>query len=335
MTDKKEKAGSDERLTEDQRFKYVGFNVQPGKIKEFFKSGAEKDKYVNALKDKRSRGASLRDDCTLAGERITFGERLVLTAASLIIIGALFMPWYSAYTEIVEERDVAPVAVQEEILDTLAADEAAIADSGVVATTTETDPVIDEAAEAVDEVDAAATELAEADTAENMDETDPSRIIDEDGTEIITGIVRQAKVHREYEQMTGFGGLLSIGSVGSMLFSSGIVLILTTIIFLLYTVAAVGLPVYTLYTTWGLKAGGDEAALKLKECLKWSWWPVVGFVLAMSLSFVGASYGFDTQGMFTSIGQEYSIGVFMDSLSWGVYVPIAGFVLLAAKGMEI
>jgi hypothetical protein len=53
------------------------------------------------------------------------------------------------------------------------------------------------------------------------------------------------------------------------------------------------------------------------------------------LSFVGAQYGFDPEGMFTSIGKSYGIGVLLDTLSYGIGISLAGFIILAAKGSEI
>jgi hypothetical protein len=95
------------------------------------------------------------------------------------------------------------------------------------------------------------------------------------------------------------------------------------------------LPALVLYTTYGTKGTADQVALKLKKVLKLNWLPVVLFVLALAISFVGASYGFSTEGMYTSIGDAYGIGALINSLSWGVFVSLCGFILLAAKGLEI
>ena len=143
------------------------------------------------------------------------------------------------------------------------------------------------------------------------------------------------KVHKEYERLTGIGAFLALGSVGSHVFSSGFILVLTGIIFLVYALLSIGLPVFTLYNIFGLKGKEDEKALVLKKNLKLNWIPVLLFLAALILSFIGANYGDGTAGAFTSLGESYGPGVLLDSLSWGIFTTMGGFILLAVKGVEI
>ena len=106
-------------------------------------------------------------------------------------------------------------------------------------------------------------------------------------------------------------------------------------LYLLYTLACLFIPLLTLYKLFGAKAKGDQYVLDIKKVLKLSWWPVAAFALTIFLSFVGAQYGFDPEGMFTSIGKSYSIGVLLDTVSFGIGISLAGFIILAAKGSEI
>jgi hypothetical protein len=99
--DKRSPGGS--RINEKDRYRYIGFEVFPGTPKDLFKNDAEKEKYVEALKAKRQSEDTLREDCKLLEERVSRGERLVLAIASVVILLALFLPWYSAYTVVRDE----------------------------------------------------------------------------------------------------------------------------------------------------------------------------------------------------------------------------------------
>ena len=59
------------------------------------------------------------------------------------------------------------------------------------------------------------------------------------------------------------------------------------------------------------------------------------FICTFILSFIGAEYGFDGESLFTSLGSAYGLGVFFDSLSYGVFVSLGAFGLIALKGVEI
>ena len=290
------------RISETQRMKYIGFDVFPGKPKDLFKSEAEKAKYVEGVQARREKGDVLRDDCKLFEDRVTFKERLVLAVASVVVLAALFLPWYSAYTEVIEE--VEPTESE------MMAEFALTADSAML-----------EMATALSETPAGDVPVTGA--------------IDAGGDEIITGHVARQQRHREYAGLTGIGSLLALGSVGSHVFSSGGILVITGILFLIYTLLCLGLPALTLYAIFGLKGTNDECALKLKSYLRYDWLPLVLFFVALLLSFLGSGYGADTVGTFTSIGDSYNVAVFLGTLSWGVYVSMAALTLLAVKGIEI
>jgi hypothetical protein len=103
MPDEKDKKGVDQKVSESQRFRYIGFEVFPGKPKDLFKSEQEKSKLVETVVAKRSKGDIIREECTLLEERVSTRDRFVLAFAGLLILAALFVPWYAAYNEIVQE----------------------------------------------------------------------------------------------------------------------------------------------------------------------------------------------------------------------------------------
>jgi hypothetical protein len=103
--DKKSPGGS--RITDKERYSYIGFEVFPGTPKDLFKSEAEKTKLVESVKARRQSNETLRDDCKLLEERVSSGEKMILAIASVVMFLALFLPWYSAYTVV---QDKAPQA---------------------------------------------------------------------------------------------------------------------------------------------------------------------------------------------------------------------------------
>lgn len=324
MPDEENKKSAGNRVSDSNRFKYIGFEVFPGKPKDLFKSDEEKAKLVDAVVAKRSRGEVIREECTLFEERVSASDRLILAVACFVILATLFIPWYSAYNEIVEEVSVTPVSEMP-------------FDSPVTAAA-EGDSALMAAGESPDTTALAATdEPAETPTAtEEQTEIDSALTeVSSLSGEVIHGLKARKKIYREYSRLTGIGAFVALGSVGAYVFSSGFVLVLIAIILMLYALLCVGLPIYTLYGVYGMKGNADERALKLKRILRFNWIPVVLFVAAFVFSFVGADYSFDAAALYSSLGASFGIGAFLNSLSWGIFVSLCAFVLVAAKGIEI
>jgi hypothetical protein len=314
MPDEKDKKGVDQKVSESQRFRYIGFEVFPGKPKDLFKSEQEKSKLVETVVAKRSKGDIIREECTLLEERVSTRDRFVLAFAGLLILAALFVPWYAAYNEIVQEapQETTQLIPSDTTLSGAGKTDTALGMTGNRPATAQTSP------------------------GGQQQEGAPAMETEKSGSEeIIRGTISRKKIFREYSRLSGIGGILSLGSVGSRVFSSGFVLILTGIIFLVYTLLCVALPIYTLYGLFGVKGDPDGRALKLKKILRLSWIPVVLFALALIISFFGADYSFDASTFYTSLGAGYSVGVFLSSLSWGIIMSLCAFILIAAKGIEI
>ncbi len=353
MAEEEKKKDAARQIREDDRFRYIGFEVYPGKPKDLFKSDEEREKYVDALKAKRERGEIIREDCKLTEERVSWTDRIVLTFASIVVIASLFIPWFSIYNE-VEETTRVPAAQEQEAVadttqalsgsemtsDTLGSAALAAADQEPVGEPVEGEVVgARETAEAEGDVGGALP--GEPDLAEISEEPGPqagegvaSQRVSE-SEEVIHGYVAKKRYYKEYERVSAIGAVVSLGSIGSVLFSSGIPLVLTTILMLLYLLACIAFPLYTLYGIWGVKGDADAKALQLKKILRLNWLPLVLFTLAIFLSFMGGDYGTAVGEEYSSLGDSYSIGVFLDSLSWGVIITIAATILLAAKGSEI
>ncbi|UCE23856.1 MAG: hypothetical protein JSU74_11235, partial [Candidatus Zixiibacteriota bacterium] len=221
----KDKKNTTKPISEQQRFKYIGFEVFPGKPKDLFKSDAEKKKYVGDVMAKREKGETLRDQCTLLEERVSFIDRMVLTIASVVIIITLFIPWYAAYNEIVEET-TEPVATEQvaAVTDSLAA-----GDTLAAAAATGSDITAEQPVTAQEPVGDSALQAAPTETPEVREGV----IREGAAEEVIHGYVAKKKVHKEYARLSGFGSLIGLGSVGSHVFSSGGVLVITAIIFII------------------------------------------------------------------------------------------------------
>lgn len=257
------------RVSPEERLRYIGFDVFPGKPGELYANEAEKQKYLEAARRRKGIGQSFREHCALLEERVTTVERTILTAVCVMIILSLALPWYTASnTRIIEPT-------------------AAVATGG------------------------AANE------------------------EIMTSAQLFKKTETTSVSLSGIGGLLGIGSVGGMMFSSGFALMLTAVVMLLYTLAAIVVPIMTLRALYVGKGSADQRALTLKKQLRMNWYPFLLFVFALLISFLGSDYGFVPANYFTSLGTSYGPGVFIGSMSYGLLVSLGGFLILAAKGIEI
>jgi hypothetical protein len=311
MSEKGKKESPTKKINERDRLRYIGFDVFPGEPADLFKSEAEKNKLVEEVRERREHHDHLRGECTLLEERVSGLDRIVLTIGSIIIILALFLPWYAVYNEIVEES--VPIEEVEPPVNVTGATEP-------VGTTTPTDTLGATAEQVASDTALAATEAAGS--------AEPTE-------ELITTVMARKKITKVYERVSGIGSIIAIGSVGSKVFSSGLALMLTAVLYLAFTLLCIALPIYNLYGIYGLKGDTDVKALKLKKMLRLNWIPLGIFVAGLFLSFFGDNYSFNAAETFTSLGESYSPLVYLGTVSWGVFVSLACFVLCAAKGVEI
>ncbi len=100
MEDQKRDRESEQRVPEEVRFKYIGFDVYPKKVKKFWESEEEKRKYLEQMKQKSS-GEALaeRDHSLVRVEVFSRVDRMVLTLTSFLLTVSLFLPWFSVRGE--------------------------------------------------------------------------------------------------------------------------------------------------------------------------------------------------------------------------------------------
>jgi hypothetical protein len=130
-------------------------------------------------------------------------------------------------------------------------------------------------------------------------------------------------------------GLGAFGYLGQA-FSGGFGLMLSGLLMLLYFLCCPILAVFNLYILHKVKKPNpDEYVLYLKRMLRYNWIPVLMWLAMFLLAFMGSSYGFDTKGMIKQVGASYGIATFIGLTSFGVYLSLAAFLLMALKGKEI
>ena len=120
----------EKKFDPDERFRYIGFEIETGKLGNFFKSDAEKESWVKRILAKREKGFKLRDETSFDAPRVAGYEKIVLTLTSLVLIASLFLPWFSGYKEFEVDAAVKPAPAGELMPDSLGM--AAMADSAMM-----------------------------------------------------------------------------------------------------------------------------------------------------------------------------------------------------------
>ncbi len=309
----------------DERFKYLGFEIHPGKIGNIFKSDSEKETWVEEVRQRRQKSTHVREHNTLEEARVTSFEKIVLTVTSVLLIASLFFPWFSGYREI--EVESTPTATQQPMV--------GMTDSSMVqgmADSTMAGGMADSAAMAAGAapMDSTSGAMATTEPQAQQDQTDAA------GFSSIMATTKRKEIKRENHAISGLSAIASLGSYGGDIFSSGFILILTAILMLLYMLFCVGYAVYALYTLFASKGTEDVKALQLKRVLRLAWVPISVYVLCIILSVIGANYSFSTTNeMIKQIGSSYGTGTYLGLLSYGFYMTLACFALNGAKGVEI
>jgi hypothetical protein len=143
-------------------------------------------------------------------------------------------------------------------------------------------------------------------------------------------------VVNDYYSITGIGAILALGTYGSMIFSGGFILTITAILLIIYFISCLALAGLNLYLLYGAKKKtADENILYLKKMLRLNWIPVLLWLFMLLISFIGASYGFDSTGMLKQVGSSYGIATFIGLSSFGIYITLCAFLIAALKGKEI
>jgi hypothetical protein len=100
MVEQNKKNEQEEKILEDLRFKYVGFEIFPEKVKSFWKSGEEKREYLEKVKEEGSQAALLERDHSLVRVSVFSKiDKIVLSITSFLLAISLFLPWFSVRGE--------------------------------------------------------------------------------------------------------------------------------------------------------------------------------------------------------------------------------------------
>ena len=96
MEDQNKNASSAERVAEEDRFKYIGFEIYPGKPRQFWENEEEKKNYLEDIRRKKSSSSLLEREHSLI-KMVLFSktDKVVLTIASIFMVLSVFLPWFS------------------------------------------------------------------------------------------------------------------------------------------------------------------------------------------------------------------------------------------------
>lgn len=308
-------------ITSDDRLRYIGFDVGPSKIGEFFKSKLEEEKLVEHVRDKRQQHDVFRDTSNFREERVSENERWTIVGACAIVILSFFLPFtpmIGGYVETVTEV----AAVDDTAVPT---DDIALGDAEALG---------DSAAAAIGgDGDVTGTET-ETGTEAQAEQSPPANA-SPSGFQQLAVASTKTKVEKLPYSWSSLELITNIGSYSGALFSSGIAVIVSAILMGLYMLMTLVIPGYIIAQALTLKGDPDTVALKLKDSLRLAWIPMLLFVGLIALSMVGGDYGFDTSGALKQLGESYSIGSLLGLLNVGFFVAFAGFLLAGAKSVEI
>ena len=316
----------------DERFKYIGFEVFPGKAGNIFKSDEERKTLIQKVMAsfRRSEG-EVRERCTLMEERVTGLEKGFLSVVSVLLLVALFLPWFSGNFEIVTERLV-PTGSASAAAEQPASEKAAGAvDSTAVTAAVKPAPAA--AKPAAKKLTAAEIAKATADSL-RADSIAVAATLAPDY--VPPGMMKIREVKSDFHSITGIGALFSLGTYGSYIFGSGFILMLSGILMIVFFLSCLVFAGFNLYLLFGVKMKDkDKYALYLKKMLRYNWYPVLLWLAIILLSFIGANYGFDSSKMVVQVGKSYGFAAFLGLTSMGIYLALGAFLILALKGKEI
>jgi len=100
MAEQNKKNDKENEITEDLRFKYIGFDIFPQKAKSFWETEEEKRKYLEKVKEEKSQATLLdREHSLVKVSLFSKTDKIVLSLTSFLLAISLFMPWFSVRGE--------------------------------------------------------------------------------------------------------------------------------------------------------------------------------------------------------------------------------------------
>lgn len=81
---------------EELRYNYLGFEVAPGKLKEFWDSDEEKKSYIDKIRERLKTTQVIERDFSVVNSRqMNKADRIIISIASVVMILSLLVPYYS------------------------------------------------------------------------------------------------------------------------------------------------------------------------------------------------------------------------------------------------
>jgi hypothetical protein len=100
MAEQNKKNEQEDKISEDLRFKYIGLEIFPKKVKDFWKDEEEKRKYLEKIKEEKSQATLLDRDYSLVKVSVfSKTDKIVLSITSFLLAISLFIPWFSVRGE--------------------------------------------------------------------------------------------------------------------------------------------------------------------------------------------------------------------------------------------
>ena len=158
---------------------------------------------------------------------------------------------------------------------------------------------------------------------------------DGSGFQAVQGSSMRTRIDKVHYSWSGAGAIMNMGTTMSAVFSSGIILMITAILFIVYALLTFGLSGFIIYSVVTAKGSDDKIALKLKKVFRYCWAPFGIWLLMLALAMIGSEYGFDTAGGLKQLGDSYGVMTFLGLVSTGFYVSLAAFTMAATKSVEI
>lgn len=85
-----------EKREDDQRYKYIGFDVYSSRAKKFWRNPEEEKLYLEEVKKRKEKGErEERDHSLIAVPVFSPVEKWILTVTSALMILCLFLPWFT------------------------------------------------------------------------------------------------------------------------------------------------------------------------------------------------------------------------------------------------
>jgi hypothetical protein len=100
MAEQNKKNEEEDKISEDLRFKYIGLEIFPKKVKDFWKDEGEKREYLEKVKQEKSQAILLERDYSLVKVSVfSKTDKIVLSITSFLLAISLFIPWFSVRGE--------------------------------------------------------------------------------------------------------------------------------------------------------------------------------------------------------------------------------------------